>query len=464
MNITENIKKTARRGISLRKMNLSMVVIACLISAVLFFAMHQTDMIYRQAHSSTQQLIDWRKSSFDLQLASDYLTEQMRCFAITGEIAYLNNYFEEAKVTKRRDRALAKLEEHHAETEALQNLQEAMNQSLELMRTEYYAARLAAEGYGLDLSLFPDEIRDLELPAEDLTLTDTEKIAKAGRLLFDSDYRAQKEYIYSHMQGCLDELEQELSANQLTEEERLEKQVFVEHILTFFLIAILLGIVFLTSRLVISPLRDCVELIRSDEDLPVRGAYEVRFLAKTYNLIHRNNLQSREKLTFEATHDVLTGLYNRRGYEYVLQNVDIENAALLLIDLDKFKQVNDTFGHDAGDKVLIRVSDAVFSSFRDQDYICRIGGDELAVIMVKSDPSLEKLIRRKIELINERLKWEEEGTPPATVSVGVAFGDDGMEAETLFKQADDALYEAKDQGRSNVIFYSEETEQKKRAD
>ena len=109
----------------------------------------------------------------------------------------------------------------------------------------------------------------------------------------------------------------------------------------FLLIGIMLGIVILTSVLVFKPLRDCVDIIRREEEIPLSGAYEVRFLAKNYNLMYYTTKENQSKLNYDANHDNLTGLFNRRGYDFFLNNVDMETSSLLIIDLDNFKNIND---------------------------------------------------------------------------------------------------------------------------
>ena len=167
----------------------------------------------------------------------------------------------------------------------------------------------------------------------------------------------------------------------------------------------------------------------------------------------QSSLKSQEKLAYEATHDNLTGLYNRRGYDFLIQNIDWETSALILLDLDDFKKVNDEHGHDVGDIVLKRAANAIMKSFRSQDFVCRIGGDEFAVIMVHSYVGLTDLIRRKVDTMNEVLAQGDETIPAVTVSVGVAFGHQDQEKEALFKQADEALYRAKDMGKRGIAFY-----------
>lgn len=452
----KKIKKILKQGASLKVLNFIMLGMAVIITVILLIAMRQTSVIYDETHRATRNLFSLRKSAYELQQASDYLTEQIRYFVTSGDKTYLDDYFQESKTTKRRDNALSNLKANQGETVAFYNLNEAMRESLELMNDEYYAARIAVDAYGYDVSTYPEEIQNVTLPSWITSLSPDEKKKEAENIVFGKDYQRKKDTISSHMQTCLAELEDEMGNKQTEMAEKMQNQVAIEHILTVLLIIIMFIIVLLTTSLVIRPLGVCIEKIRDEEDIPVKGAYEIKFLAKTYNLMHQTNLAKKEKLTYEATHDKLTGLYNRRGYDFLMENLELESCALLLIDLDKFKTINDEYGHDVGDKVLIKASDSIFGNFRSQDYICRIGGDEIAVIMVNADTRLSKLVSRKVRKINEVLLSEskEDNLPPISVSVGVAFGDDGITQSELFKRADEALYKAKEDGRNGVSFSS----------
>ncbi|MBO4336690.1 MAG: GGDEF domain-containing protein, partial [Lachnospiraceae bacterium] len=342
---------------------------------------------------------------------------------------------------------------HGRDSVAYQNLRDAMENSVELMNTEYKAAKLTAQAFGLDMEQMPREVKDALLTSGEESLEAEEKKTYALELVVGEEYVQKKKLISSHIQKCLDDLSKEMRYEQTRSSEKLEKQVFVEHLLTVVLILIMLGIVLFTYFMIIKPLQKCVELIRDEKDIPVKGAYEIRFLAKTYNLMYNTNLSNKERLTYAATHDKLTGLYNRRGYDFLIKNVDIETSSLVLFDLDNFKGVNDSFGHDVGDKVLKTVADAIFTSFRSQDYICRIGGDEFAVIMVHADEQLMELMKKKIRSINEILAEPIEGQPTMSVSAGMAFGKKNHTVETIFKEADEALYNAKNSGRKTLCFY-----------
>ena len=454
----KTVEKFKNNGIPLRKLHIITLIIAVFFSVILLFSMNITNALYKKTHNITQNLLNWRESSYDLQIASDYLTEQIRCFVVTGNKTYLDNYFKEAKETKRRETALNHLEKNHEKSEAVRELNSAMSESIHLMNREYYAARLAIEGYGYDLNNYPEEIRYTEISSHDSNLSPTEKKEAAIKYVFDDEYLNSKRRINNDMTDCLDRLEDEVNMEQKKVESELSKQVLIEHILTFVLIGITLGIVLFTSILVFRPLRNCVELIRQEAEIPLKGAYEVRFLAKNYNLMYYTTKDNTNKLNYEANHDELTGLFNRRGYDFFLNNVDMETSTLMIIDLDKFKSINDNYGHDVGDAVIKRAAKIIFDSFRSQDYVCRIGGDEFAVIMIRSDSSMKNLITHKVNLINQKLKNpEEKDIPPVSCSVGVAFGHTDINVSDLFKQADQALYETKQNGRNGLSFYEKST-------
>ena len=450
------IKTIKKRGISVSRINMIMLISAFLISAILFWAMSRTSSLYNEAHEITQNLLDLRKDAYELQIASDYLTEQVRCFTVTGDRQYLDNYFEEAEVTKRRDNALSALKNEHEDSAALRELSNAMSQSENLMTKEYYAMRLAIEGYGYDVRDYPEVLHYVTLSDEDIALSPSEQINRSSDYLFDNEYLLAKLRISNNMTSCLEVLEQEIDTKQTNISEALRRQVKFEHIFTVILIGIMLSIVIIISRLVFKPLNKCVEIIRNESEIPLKGAYEIRFLAKNYNLMYYTTKETENKLNFDANHDKLTGLFNRRGYDFFLNNVDMETSTLLIIDLDNFKSINDTYGHDIGDKAIIKASRIILNSFRSQDYVCRIGGDEFAVIMIRSDSSMKDLITRKVNMINEKLNKaeEESGIPSLSCSVGVAFGRVGVRTSELFKRADSALYNAKENGRNGVAFYS----------
>ena len=446
------LRRIRNRGINLYRLSILMLILSVVTAGLLYYSMTKTSKINDETAELTVQLGKYRSDAYELQIASDYLTDKIRSFVLTGEKPYLDDYFEEVNVTKRRDRAINELEKNREGLPSVKNLKAAMEESVALQTLEYYAARLTVEANHEDITGYPDEIREVKLSEADKAKTSSQKKEAAIEAAFGKKYHAAKDTISQHMNDCLGDISEELSNEQEAISERLKGQVFTEHLLTIVMSVFMFVLVWIVLKLVVFPLKDSVKLIRKEKTLPLKGAYEVRFLAKTYNLMHNTSLKSFEKLNFQATHDELTGLYNRRGYDFLLENIDIETCALLLIDLDEFKSINDTYGHEIGDRILKEVSEILHSSFRNRDYICRFGGDEMAVIMVHADPSMKPLIEKKIVEVNNELQADDRNLPAISISVGVSFGREGISLETLFKNADDALYRVKENGRCGVAF------------
>jgi len=450
------MKKLRERGVSVRKMNRILLVLALIASGMLFYAMNRTNRLYDEAQEVTRDRIAFVEKSYDMQRASDYLTEQIRCFVMTGEREYLELYFREVNETRRREKAIDYLEKCDLNEKTVQELKEAMAESQTLMETEIYAARLMAEAAGDDLSLYPEDVQKAGLTEFDLDKTPGEKQDQAGKLLFGEEYREKKEAISSHITECVNRLNTEMMRKEANAESNFEAQVFVEHALTVILIVILLLVVFLTFILMIKPLRNAIESIRGEKEVEPEGAYEVRFLAKTYNLIFQTNKEKREKLTYETTHDDLTGLYNRRGYDYLLKNVDMETAALLLIDMDNYKEIRETGGAETADRALKYVATSLLNLFRSTDYVCRVGDDAFAIIMMHVGNELKELIREKYERLTVEMKNGAEDVPEIRISAGVAFGKNGDNASSIFRMADEALYLARKENKSGIHFQKAE--------
>lgn len=164
-----------------------------------------------------------------------------------------------------------------------------------------------------------------------------------------------------------------------------------------------------------------------------------------------------------AFHDSLTGLRNRASFEGLLDDVLAKNetAALLMIDLDNFKLVNDSLGHDKGDHLLKNTAQCIRSAARKEDFAVRFGGDEFVLIMpAAGKQQAEITANRLIESIVEKASREFEtelGDEKVTVSIGIAlYPENGMDAEELFKKADLALYASKQMGKNRYRFYSAE--------
>jgi len=171
---------------------------------------------------------------------------------------------------------------------------------------------------------------------------------------------------------------------------------------------------------------------------------------------------SEERYRYLAKHDALTGISNRLNLEEQLKVITADSKrhnkqfAVLFLDLDYFKSVNDTLGHDIGDELLIEVSKRISKNIRENDIFARIGGDEFVV--VQSDVKKESLIVYIEKLINIiRQPWVlKEHELHISTSIGISiYPQDGEDALTLMKHADIAMYRVKELGRDDFAFYTQ---------
>ncbi len=125
---------------------------------------------------------------------------------------------------------------------------------------------------------------------------------------------------------------------------------------------------------------------------------------------------------------------------------------MMMLDVDNFKRINDTYGHETGDKILIKLVRILQGVFRDDDCICRMGGDEFVIFMVHAAGMQRRLIESKITQINDELGNPDDGLPAASISVGIVNGKSVNDKEHLYEKADAALYESKKQGKHTYTF------------
>jgi len=177
---------------------------------------------------------------------------------------------------------------------------------------------------------------------------------------------------------------------------------------------------------------------------------------KTGYSSYRENITDKKELEYLSTHDTLTGVFNREYFQQKLQEY-ITNAiesgkkfGFVMMDIDYFKKINDTFGHFTGDEVLKSISQVVTQSIEPDDIFARWGGEEFIIITQQDSPeALEALIRTvQTNIANTPFT----PVPKVTVSFGITLYQTGDTLESLQKRADTALYEAKHQGRDRFCF------------
>ena len=442
-------------GIQLRTASIFFVVLALLAATALIIADLSVSRGYARMVEASDRYIAAQQAASDMESASDYLSDRVRCFVVTGEVDYLKDFYEEIETTRRRDRAVETLENlmGYQDNGALANLNTALGLSNELVDVENKAMRLVVEGGTYNPEDIPETVRNVELTDEEKALTPSQLKERAQTMVFDNNYIHYKDRIRENVGKCTESLIKTSSQELDNSSTRLAMFVNIQTAMTVVFLLIVLAIVMIITGMIRKPLTTMVEKMRAQEEIVPTGVEELRFVTRTYNQILQDNQEAREKLKHEASHDALTGLFNRGAYDLLMQSTDTAHMALILIDVDYFKEVNDTYGHAVGDRVLKRVADILRQSFRSVDILCRIGGDEFVVVMTRADSSMSQLVLNKIARANNLLQHPKDDLPPVSLSVGVAFSDRENPQGDIFKDADTALYRVKEAGRKGCMIF-----------
>jgi len=177
---------------------------------------------------------------------------------------------------------------------------------------------------------------------------------------------------------------------------------------------------------------------------------------KMYTDLLRQNVQRGMEM---ALRDHLTGLFNRRYLSQHLETVlkcasPAKPVSLLIMDIDYFSRVNNTYGHLAGDEVLRQFAGRLVENIRGIDLACRYGGEEFVVVLSDTDPNVACVVGERLRRAVEKAAFQVEQPSaqiPVTVSIGVASSTGGESSAALLRRADQALYRAKGEGRNRVI-------------
>jgi diguanylate cyclase (GGDEF)-like protein len=208
--------------------------------------------------------------------------------------------------------------------------------------------------------------------------------------------------------------------------------------------------------LVVTPLLQNIQLVSQGKPMGVNGAYEIRFLAQTYNDVLAMSGAQKDLLRYQAEHDPLTGIMNRGAFDKLRQIMgpDTTPMTMLMVDIDKFKEINDCYGHETGDRVLQRVAQLLQDGFHARDFTMRLGGDEFSIFLPGSTIAQRAWIEAQVCQINSQLRNPTDDLPPVSISVGVAFSSAGF-TDDLYTHTDQALYQVKESGRCGCGFYEE---------
>lgn len=407
-----------------------------------------------ETRSETAAIRDKYEESYaaatDLMEASDFLTTQARMCVVTCDPTYMDEYLNELLVTKRRDHAVSTLHRDGEGTEAERELTSALAHSNELAQRELYAMHLAMMSVGK--TSLPEQVEEVEISQHDAALSAKQQQERAEEMMLGYEYADMKANIVSNVDNCAMSLVDGLKSQraELIAKESVLQTTLLSVLLTNMALLVVAGVS--NYLLIMKPMQDHAQNILENNPLDVHGSEEIRNVAEAYNRLYSENLRRTMLLKHQAETDPLTGLLNRGSFDRLLAHRG-PDIALMMVDVDLFKQINDSYGHETGDKVLRRVADALTKTFRNTDYVCRVGGDEFAVILTEMQLEMRSVVASKLEAILATLAEPTDGLPAVTLSIGIAFSATLPAGESIYHAADKALYAAKHRGRKQYVFF-----------
>ena len=443
--------KKKAQGISISLVNSFFTVLTFIVFCFILVISTNVNRRFHAVEEALDKYIVCQQSSDQIKESANYLTDQARLFVVTHKRDFVDAYITELEETKRQEKALEALESVCSKKDvALQRLRIALEQGQSLINMELYAMRLVFETEGIED--MPQRLREISVGAHDKLSSREQMLERAITNLFGDGYLIYKMRINENCnltvaaiaQQIKDELN--LNADELGVNINRLRILFLELLIVNVLIFIAYG------YLVLVPLGKFQHSINDDKKLGVIGSSEFRNLAESYNEIYEIKAQNEKSLLKKAEYDALTGILNRRAFDQICETSaeKKQKIALLLIDLDNFKHINDTYGHTGGDNVLKGLASTLRETFREDDYVARVGGDEFAAILPDCEQDAANAIRHKIAEVNDRLSALAE--QPASISVGVAFSGVGY-SQALYEKADKALYVVKEKGKRGCEVY-----------
>ena len=453
--IRDRLSGAARHGIRLSRVNIVLLAVTVIGSIGMIIATNRLNSAYQQLIEETGKYINTQQDAGMIEEFSGSMLSESRSFLQTGDPAHVMAFYSQMDVI-RRQLDSSGTSETKGTAASDRYLEEAVEAFRTLAEQDAYAMRLKAETLPVSLGSYPAEFAGTEIRPEDAVLDAEQKLAKAQEILDRTDYSAIRSRLSDRVDASHRAASETVQQQMGVTTARIRQELLL--LRTFGMAFLVIAVLAMLSNLllIILPINRSVSNLDNREQIPEQGSFEMRNLARVYNEVLRDSTEKQEELEYSATHDALTGVYNRAAFDREYDRCRNDRIGIAIVDVDGFKHYNDVYGHDVGDHVLRRVTETIGSKFRKEDHISRIGGDEFVIIMKNTGSAQSEDIKLKIDEINEELvKERRKGMPPISVSVGAAFWDRENPGPDILKDADKALLQMKQNGKLGCRIYGE---------
>lgn len=436
------------RGISINAINIVFVLVVVLFSIAILFNDYAVQQKHMRSFNLQKTLIACSDAANALKDDSDRLTLCVNTYLETKSPDEMKEYYSIID-NRLREQEVQRAENFHADCTTLRQALDLSNE-LAVRETDAFALIATANG---TIDEAPEQVRRYQLTPEEKAMSEADMTERAHKLIHGEEYNRYKRRIYSRISNFEDQV---LAGTENTlMEDTKQISVNLSRLNKIALIGnfVVIALALLLYRKVTVVLRGFVVSISKSQLMKESGTAELKYLARTFNKYVKEHNARQDELRRMAEVDALTGVASRRALEdYIMQRLndaDIEGVFIFL-DIDDFKLINDTYGHDAGDAVLVQLADVINEIFESKAFVGRFGGDEFVVWLDGGRSADVDYIKEKISKINDAF----EGTKRPmiiTVSAGAALCKGGDKYSDVIKAADNALYDVKKRGKCGCL-------------
>ena len=335
------------RGPRIKVINIVSVVLTLLIVLLFLLGTQRAYQANRDLNEATEKYVACEMAATVLKQGSDNLTTQVRLYTITGDPAYLRAYFAEV-ASHHREQAVDTLERYLSDTEAYRFLEDALECSIELMDLEYYAMALVLDATGGQVEPGMEALWNVRLRSEDKALDASGKMALAVSLMHGEGYLRYDAVIDDNVAQCIENVRLERETIHLESQKTLTRMQARQTLSAGVLAVVILAYVVLTMAYMIRPIGADVQLIAGDQPLPLKGAYELQYLANAYNAMYE---QRRERDTLAAERARALELLKREQTSLNILH-EMLHSGMWTMDFNERGEMTDVFWSDEFRRML----------------------------------------------------------------------------------------------------------------
>lgn len=441
-----------KKGIRISLVTIIMSAFVIIMCAIMLYSNILLSGQFNALVTSDQEYKQCQYKAKQMQESVNTLDNCLQQLVQSGNVTYIQNYVAEAE-SQRRENLVKDIDTTTEE----KYLKKAADASIALKSTDYHIIKLVVKAKDITDSVVPEEIQQMALSTQEQSMKSEQLIALARSILYSNDYQNKKTRINSDINEYLNRVLNRENAKLEANENDLKMGIVRQQAFCIVMIVGMVFIAFMLYKLVITVLRHYVRQIISTKTLKPEGVYELRYLADAYNEKFEKIEQKEQTLIRRADYDSLTNIYNRGAFEGLvndkLKEINDNTSAFVLLDVDNFKVINDTFGHEMGDKILSLISFTLQESFGEHDILGRVGGDEFGVFIPSIPEEDLSYVKERVENINRQMSSPNASFPAITFSVGISLNFQGDTFKDAYGRADDALFYVKSHGRCGCRIY-----------